>query len=76
MILLCEGARLGLKNHSYIRNKIMYGTKNSVARYIPPSFARKGLTDKDLKLPEIVISNFSQEFKKFPFHLDLDIPIF
>jgi hypothetical protein len=59
MVILCEGARMSLKNHSYIRNKIMYGTENSVARYILPSFARKGLTDKDLKIPDITIGTFN-----------------
>ena len=43
----------------------MYGTKNSLQRYIPPSFAKKGLTDKDLKLPEINIGPFKQEVKRY-----------
>jgi len=56
--MMCEGARMGLKNHSYIRNKILYATSNKYSHVIPASMAAKGLTEKNLKLPTITIGSF------------------
>jgi sterol O-acyltransferase len=71
MILMCEHARLMMKTHSYLRNKLLYGIKENIkyAEYLPDIAKKKGLTVKDLNNPEISIGDFETEISRFTYFL-------
>lgn len=41
---MCEGVRMMMKNYSYARNKMLYGTDNTYKHFVLRSFEKKGIT--------------------------------
>jgi len=70
-IVLCEATRMGMKAHSYLRNKLMYGSDIWIKyRYfIPRSAKRAGVTESDLYIPDIKFFPLTKEVKKYLYFL-------
>jgi len=65
MILTCETARMSMKVHSYLRNKLLYGSSiGAEHKTFIPTFARD-MTEKDLHIPQIKIEKLSKEVRKY-----------
>lgn len=70
MIVLCECFRICMKIHSYLRNKLLYGVKdNFFTTFLPPDAIKRGITIKDLNIPNIKIGVFSEEFIRYGYFL-------
>lgn len=66
MIVVCEMARMSMKMHAYIREKMLYGRKDKVYGEFIPEWAKKmGVEMADLDLPTITIESLSVEAKRF-----------
>lgn len=44
MIVMCEAVRMMMKNYSYARNKMLYGTDNEYKYFVLQSFEKRGIT--------------------------------
>lgn len=61
-VVNCEMARLSMKMHSYLREKLLYGTgDNDYKDYMPDVLQKRGFTTKDLKNPIIEILSIPVE---------------
>lgn len=68
LIVTCEMARMSLKMHSYLREKLLFGNgENFWAKFIPESLVKKGVTIESLNLPDIKIEDLQKEFYKFTY---------
>ncbi|CAD8085668.1 unnamed protein product [Paramecium primaurelia] len=67
MIVMCEAVRMMMKNYSYARNKMLYGTENKYKYYILQQFEKKGITKQNALLPDINIQSLSQELKRYTY---------
>lgn len=67
MIVMCEAVRMMMKNYSYARNKMLYVSSNKSKNFIPESWAKKGITEKNMILPDINMGTLSKEFSRFTY---------
>lgn len=67
MIIMCEAVRMIMKNYSYARNKMLYGTNNNRKYFITNYWLTKGITKENVILPDITIGTLSQEFKRYTY---------
>ncbi|KAL4511871.1 hypothetical protein ABPG72_012716 [Tetrahymena utriculariae] len=63
-IIQCEMVRIGMKMHSYLRNKLLYCTENEYKTFIPKEFESQ-YSIKDLNLPEFNLSDIQTEICRF-----------
>lgn len=45
MIVMCEAIRMVMKNYSYARNKMLYGTENNRKYFITNYWRKRGLNE-------------------------------
>ena len=58
-------ARMSLKIHSYLREKLLFGNgKNEYSEFFPESLKKKGVTLDCLNIPVITIENLNTEFHR------------
>ena len=71
LIVLIEATRMGMKSHSYLRNKLLYASDIwEKYRYFIPANARKaGVKESDLYIPDIKFHPLSKEVKKYLYFL-------
>lgn len=67
--LLCETMRIVLKTHSYIRNKLLYCTKNKYQKFIPNWALKHGFKESDLNIPDLKMENTLVELKRYTYFL-------
>lgn len=56
---MCEAVRMIMKNYSYARNKMLYGTNNNRKYFITNYWLTKGITKENVILPDITIGTLS-----------------
>lgn len=67
-VVTCEMARMSMKMHSYLREKLMFGNgPNDYATFIPDNLVKKGMTVENLYIPSITIEDLGTELKRFMF---------
>jgi sterol O-acyltransferase len=61
-VVTCEMARLSMKMHSYLREKLLYGNgPNQYSTFMPEFLRKRGFTEEDLHNPTIDIQSLSTE---------------
>ena len=60
-------ARISMKMHSYLRNKLLYCTENEYKGLIPDEFKSKGFDSKSIFQPKFEMSDYWTEIKRFSF---------
>lgn len=55
LIVTCEMARMSMKTHAYIREKLVIGLHlyDDFAKYLPEWAKKRGMKETDIDLPEI-----------------------
>ena len=65
-VVTCEMARLFMKSHSYMREKLMFGMgPNAHADFIPEKLLKRGITKDQLSFPTITIENMTIEARRY-----------
>ena len=70
--LSCESARMSMKTHAYIRDKLMFGRKDNIkareyAEFMPEYCKKLGVTVEDLNLPDITIESTYVELNRMAY---------
>lgn len=68
MILMCEQTRMIMKVHSYLREKMLYGSGkfDEYAKFVPEWAAQRGVTlEEHVRPPHITIEDASKEIGRY-----------
>lgn len=65
LVTALECARMSMKAHSYIREKMLYGFPNDYSSYLPDDIKAKGITAEQTSLPKINILTTFQELNRY-----------
>ena len=68
LIIQVEMCRISMKIHSYFREKMLFGMGyGEYSTFIPENLKKRGVTIKDLSLPEMNVMDIWTEIKRFTF---------
>lgn len=70
-IVMCETARLSMKVHAYVREKVLHGVPRyeKYRKFIPDWARARGVTEETLNLPHITIEGMGIEMGRYMYFL-------
>lgn len=71
LIVMCEAARLSMKVHAYLREKLLYGVypDSQAANYVPDWAAKLGVTKESLRSYTISVGDWQTELGRYVYFL-------